>query len=623
MITTKEQAYEFFKFLCKATGIDLEALLFAEKNEPSTVGSMLRKRDLFEIYRLYMAEEYDRAINAATDFLKECISNLSMEAFDAESLKEVGSFYLEASRWIGFYDQFAAKDRAEWMQLVKGIPLLTKSELTATETEQSDRRDMTEVEKTLKYMPVRRFAGTGGIPIEAEGFVVTDTFVMCDSLSSLLSGLKTPADDHIHITAMLKLDPHTWMSYFIIAIQYHDNTWLADDGYSYANPRAKEGIAGRGSARIREEVIENSILPYEWLSWVDKQRTAHREVTRNGTHAGELYIKQITQDWATKAKICSYLLFGKLIEKVITECPVLEVNTFSVFAMRESKLLANGSPTLVVEKDNLNKAFECEYLHEQCQAYVDELYIPQKDNTSIVQLSTNDIIRRLDGKDTLCTAKQYQELLAWSVKEDERVQLQNVLDTLSEDIEKQRSRLCSMIEDNLPNILPYLYYGDSVYYVMDELKYRSFGSSVGGRTIYPFTGDYWSYGMKPIGKDLCPGCKNRPGNTKNMVGISVIHYRQLMWLCGTTGRDKLPPYYRNFMRHDLIPYHGNTLLDNVNPTFTIQDPCSAKHSNGFGINIYLCGHCVNRLKKQNRKGETVYLHFSLNEANVTGFEILK
>ena len=98
MITTKEQAYEFFKFLCNTTGIDLEALLFAEKNEPSTIGAMFQKRELFEIYRLYMSGEYDRAVNASADFLKECISNLRMKEFDAASLEEVSNFYLKASQ---------------------------------------------------------------------------------------------------------------------------------------------------------------------------------------------------------------------------------------------------------------------------------------------------------------------------------------------------------------------------------------------------------------------------------------------------------------------------------------------------------------------------------------------
>lgn len=335
MIATKDQAYEFFKFLCNATGIDIEALLFAEKNEPSTISTMFQKRELFDIYCLYMAGEYDRAVNSSADFLKTCISNLKLENYDEKSLQEVSSFYLEASKWLGFYNQFEIKDRTEWMQFVKSIPLLTSAE----QIEQSNRRDMSKVEKTLKYMLARRYTGNGGIPIESEGIIITDTFVMCDSLSSLLSGLKRPIDDHIHITVMLKLDCHIWMSYFIIAIQYRDNIWLADDGYNYANPRAKEGIARRGSARIREEILDNSILPYQWINWVDEQRKSNQKVAQSGTHIGELYIKQITQDWTTQDKILSYLLFSKLIDKIIVECPVQEVNTLSAFAVRGSKLL--------------------------------------------------------------------------------------------------------------------------------------------------------------------------------------------------------------------------------------------------------------------------------------------
>lgn len=622
MIATKEQTYELFKFLCNATDIDIEALLSAGKNEPSTLSTMFRKRELFDIYCLYMSGEYDRAINSSVDFLKECLSNIRIKNTDEQSMKEVGNFYIEASKWIGFYSRFREKDHADWLHQVKSNPLLTNEELVSAEIEKSDRRDMNEVIKTLKYMSVRRYAGQGNLPDNPDGFVVTDAFVMCDSLTSLITGLKTPSDDNIHITTMVKLDTHLWMSYFIVAIQFRDNTWLADDGYSYANPRAKEGIAYRGSARIREDVLTNSILPYQLVEWVDEQRKSNKQVSKPEIHIGEIYIKQITQDWTTRDKILSYFLFSKLIEKTILDCPAEEINTFSAFVTRNSNLLTDGNSVLVVEKDSLSKEFECGELHEQCEAYLQELYIPEKENTAIVKLSTDNIIKRIDGNNTLCTSKQYRELVAWSVKEDERIKLQIGLNSLSEDLERQRNKLVSMVEHNLPNILPYLFSGDDVYYTLDDAKYKSFGSSSGGKTIYPTTGDYWTYGMRTIGKDLCPNCKNHSGNTKKGIRISVIHYRQLMWLCGLADRNQLPPYYRNYMRSDMLPYHGNTLLDNVNPTYTIKDPCSEKHSNGFGITIYLCGYCMNRLKKQYRKGERTYLHFSLNEMKVTDIEII-
>ncbi len=621
MIATKEQTYELFKFLCNVTDIDIEALLFAEKQEPSTLSAMFQKRELFDIYCLYMSGDYDQAINSSIDFLKECLSNIRIKNMDEQSMKEIGNFYIEASKWIGFYTRFQTKDRADWLHQVKNIPLLTDKELVSDEIEQSDRRDMIEVIKTLKYMSLRRYAGHGSLPANSESLVITDAFVMCDSLSSLISGLKTPSDDNIHITTMVKLDTHLWMSYFIVAIQFRDNTWLADDGYSYANPRAKEGIAYRGSARIREDILNNSILPYQWVEWVDEQRKSNRQISKPGMHIGEIYVKQITQDWTTRDKILSYFLFSKLIEKTILDSPTEEINTFSAFAVRNSNLLTDGNSILIVEKENLSKEFECEQLHEQCEAYLQELYIPKKDNTAVIKISTDDIIKRIDGNNTLCTSKQYRELVAWSIKEDERVQLQIGLNTLSEDLEKQRNKLVSMVERNLPNVLPYLFSGDNVFYTLNDVKYKGFGSSAGGKTIYPATGNYWTYGLRTIGKDLCPNCKNHSGNTKKGIGISVIHYRQLMWLCGLTDRNQLPPYYRNFMRSDMLPYRGNTLLDNVNPTYTIKDPCSEKHPNGFGITIYLCGYCMNRLKKQHRKGERTFLHFSLNEMSVTDIEV--
>lgn len=57
MITNKEQGYAFFKFLCNATGIDCEALILAERNEPLIISVMLWKPELFDIYWLTMAGE--------------------------------------------------------------------------------------------------------------------------------------------------------------------------------------------------------------------------------------------------------------------------------------------------------------------------------------------------------------------------------------------------------------------------------------------------------------------------------------------------------------------------------------------------------------------------------------
>lgn len=89
----------------------------------------------------YSRGEYNRAINACADFLKECISNARINEFTEESLRETSRFFLESAKWIAFYEQFKATDRAEWLNIVKSIPLLTSQELTGSEIENADRRD--------------------------------------------------------------------------------------------------------------------------------------------------------------------------------------------------------------------------------------------------------------------------------------------------------------------------------------------------------------------------------------------------------------------------------------------------------------------------------------------------
>ncbi len=76
----------------------------------------------------------------------------------------------------------------------------------------------------------------------------------------------------------------------------------------------------------------------------------------------------------------------------------------------------------------------------------------------------------------------------------------------------------------------------------------------------------------------------------------VKSYKQLMALLGLTDRMGLPLSFRNYRSSQLIPYKGNSILDNVHPYALISDPVSDKYPNGLEVNVWMCGNCF--IKKQ-------------------------
>lgn len=97
-------------------------------------------------------------------------------------------------------------------------------------------------------------------------------------------------------------------------------------------------------------------------------------------------------------------------------------------------------------------------------------------------------------------------------------------------------------------------------------------------------------------KHICEFChKSQTHNGR--IHFHIRHYHQLVILLGLTDRMELPMYYRSYRAHDMIPYGGNSILDNVHPYTLIEDPCSRASSNGIDIAIVMCGICYQKFKK--------------------------
>ena len=100
-------------------------------------------------------------------------------------------------------------------------------------------------------------------------------------------------------------------------------------------------------------------------------------------------------------------------------------------------------------------------------------------------------------------------------------------------------------------------------------------------------------------EESCLNCDNF--NSKEVVQLNIEHYKELMWLLDFNDRNELHKYYRNYRRHNHIPYSGNSILDQTHPYLRLKDPASRTNPNGFTIRFYICGHCWRKIKKNFKK----------------------
>lgn len=128
------------------------------------------------------------------------------------------------------------------------------------------------------------------------------------------------------------------------------------------------------------------------------------------------------------------------------------------------------------------------------------------------------------------------------------------------------------------------------------------------KSVYDYRG--WGIGKyrdkkRFLQKEPCHCCGNNP--TKKQKILNISFYKELMWLLDFNDRTQLHPYYRQYRISKLIPYTGNSALDQTHPYLNINDPASIDNPNGMNVFAYTCGQCKNKLSKSSK--DTLDLYF--------------
>ena len=208
----------------------------------------------------------------------------------------------------------------------------------------------------------------------------------------------------------------------------------------------------------------------------------------------------------------------------------------------------------------------------------------------------------------LSTPEKLESLSEWIVLEDERERMMPLLKKLENERDAAFEWLHEKFNENYDAIMRKVSEFDDIELVGQGFTSWStkFESKTIARVHQSTMKGADSKRGRGVGKydyreEVCHACNKNM--TKQVKEMSAKHYRALMWLFGFEDRNQLHPYFRQYRAHDMIPYTGNSLLDQTHPYLRFKDPCSERHTNGIGIGFYMCGVCHNKMKKQVRKGD--------------------
>lgn len=235
-----------------------------------------------------------------------------------------------------------------------------------------------------------------------------------------------------------------------------------------------------------------------------------------------------------------------------------------------------------------------------------------EEKTTALALRTYDVVKKSTyyNASWLTTAEKLTSLAEWTILEDEKNKLYSKIHALS-NLEAEASEwIYKQFDEQFDAIVGRMTQAKNIKFKTrtwdtfdssDEGKYANAGS-VFEMTDRKGVDTRRGYGIGKTGRgeqDCIPCGKVRiQQNTARVVKrIEIRHYQELMWLLGLTDRKQLPKYYRQYRAHNMIPYKGNSNLDQTHPYLRLRDPCSERYSNGMKFDMFMCKTCYNKIKQ--------------------------
>jgi len=274
---------------------------------------------------------------------------------------------------------------------------------------------------------------------------------------------------------------------------------------------------------------------------------------------------------------------------------------------------------------------------------VQEIQKMFEETTTELAIVNKDIVLKSEHYDPewLATPDSLQNLNNWIANKEVSKNVQDKLDELypdsrmagRNDIDRRNELhkdFAKLLSKHVENVYPYLFVAsEGSLIAFENMDISQFGSRDDGKQqICTFTGgvDYTTILIRdPEGKmtydgfrGTCQICKKHPESV--VIDMNFRSAKHLQVFFGLKWQQ-IPKWFRLYRYHGFEPYHGNSILDNVDPLAMVKDNVTKRYANGFSVSIHMCGWCKRRLIKEHQKIEgSALIHVDYNTMKVTSIE---
>lgn len=632
---TKENIKQHIIDFSNIFGIDLIEEINKTESKSQPIGEYIFKKDVFGAYKL--AEE-NKLIESVITLNEEIISyteNMRLDNLNSKEAIKLSNDFLKISKTLEYCEYYIEKNSNDFQEYYKDYWLFENNNIKKELNPRFFPRLSRALDEGLFKLYDYQVLNNVKVP-EDLSFSLNKNLYIVDSLNTYLQYIKTQNTDNIQVTYILKVEDIEDYSYFCLVIQYKGNVWIGTDKLMFANPNNK--YHSRNPYRSRETYYDKLDLPYGLIDQLSEIRKQTKVPVKNANL--ELHVKKI-EDFPLNVKVVMHQLALYMINDLYNNKSLEKISTYNevVLSLPEGESVKDNQDfssddfSGVEQRVNEIKDIAFKYFKE----------IDVYDKRLVLNSEYYD-------PDWLATPESLQNLNNWIANNKLKNDIQKIIDDLYPSDFRESDKLHKQFANEL---IPYL---DNIYkyiFSSEDVSFRFINYNISQFTGYRDNKDHidlnichhnknnnrLSYGdiiirdthiekylkekfnnisnSERLYRKRCLVCNEH--SEKKSIIIDIKLREQLQELFGLNYKD-IPEWLKLYKSHQFQPYHGNSILDNVDPLASVNDRLSEKRPNGLTIVIKMCGYCYRRLLKKYKIADKSLITFDLKTNKIVSLE---
>ena len=611
------------KFVEQIIGFTYEDLIKTTASGFS--GSMLtynNSKALVDIYNAFNSNNYDVAYIYAMNCIRDniCSKKITTEIYSKDTLLDFSNKCYRAALLLDDYENWHESNKIEIANYLKTSGFFANASFDDIKNLNMDCTDIYKCEQILKnsnLLRTYRYKGTGQLDINSvSNIIIKDVIFATDNINTLMNSIKTYNDNSVYVNLFMKIEQCIDLSYFIIAVTYNDNIFIVTDQVKFNRPDGANKV--RRPGKYSEKREENLNLPYYIIDSI----IAERENTLAKTSADELFIKKLTDYLSIDDLAYLKILFDNIVKYISTDKNYEKLYT-GVEYFNEIKALPCGE--IVLSDTDIKTSFNSINYEENLKFFEETFGELDSTTTDIaIRNSDNTSILEKYGNNLLTTFDDYTSHIMYTSVKSRADKIADKCKVTDAEYLDSRTKLINKFKENAASIYDIIMSASNVYlYDIDDPVWNSrFGVGDEGKPKIKLLSkcldkchvntSFYVYEHANTSKAQCMHCAKH--FTNSGIQLYIDSYKELMLLLQCSRKD-LPKAYQYYFSDKVKPYHGNELLDNVNPLFTIPMPINKYHPADIKIYFSTCKRCM----QKRIKTEEVVLVYSSKQNKIIKF----